>query len=48
MRATALLMPLAMPAYRSGAAASTLEVNGATSSTRPQENTSTPGSTPVK
>jgi hypothetical protein len=45
VRATALLMPLATPANRSGAAASTLVVSGATSATSPSENSDIPGST---
>ncbi len=47
-RATALLMPLATPAYRSGAAARTVAVSGATSVARPSENTVMPGRTPVQ
>ena len=44
-RATALLMPLAMPALSSGAAAITVAVSGATIRARPRANTVSPGST---
>ena len=44
-RATALLTPLAMPAWSSGAAASTVEVSGATITARPSPKTVSPGST---
>ena len=47
-RATALLTPLAMPACRSGAAASTVAVNGATVNDRPRPNSDTGGSTSAK
>src|SRR6266567_2585143 len=47
VRATALFTPDATPANRSGAAASTVAVTGATIADRPRPNTSTPGSTPV-
>ena len=45
MRATALLTPEATPACRAGAAASTVEVSGATTRDRPRPNTTQPGST---
>ena len=48
VRAMALLMPLAVPALPSSAAASTVAVSGATVIDRPSENTSSGGSSSVK
>src|SRR3954447_15605008 len=45
VRATALLMPDATPAWLAGAAASTVAVTGATTNTSPIPNTTTAGST---
>ncbi len=44
----ALLIPLAVPALPSSAAASTVAVSGATVIDRPSENTSSGGSSSVK
>ena len=48
VRAMALLMPLAVPALPSSAAASTVAVSGATVIDSPTENTSSGGSRPLK
>src|SRR5690606_23264841 len=45
LRATALFTPLAVPAYRSSALASTVEVSGATTADSPSPNTVTAGRT---
>src|SRR6516164_6082873 len=47
-RATALLTPLATPACRTSAVASTVAVSGATTADKPSANTTTAGSTTVR
>src|SRR5215467_1336743 len=47
-RATALLTPLATPACRTSAVASTVAVSGATTADKPSANTTTAGSTSVR